>query len=176
MLLRCTFRVYPTAPQRQALARTFGCVRTVFNDAVAARARAGPAVSVDGGAGQGSDHAGEADPGAVLAGRGVDGAAPAGAARLHEVIKNQWDDSLHKQAATIIGENQAVYVEDLNVQGLARGRGAKSLHDAAFGRFLTLLESKAARTDRTCARVDRFNPRQGKQQEPDRTRLVSAGR
>ncbi|WP_051393744.1 RNA-guided endonuclease InsQ/TnpB family protein [Glycomyces arizonensis] len=37
VLLRYRFRVYPTAPQRKALARTFGCVRTVFNDAVAAR-------------------------------------------------------------------------------------------------------------------------------------------
>jgi putative transposase len=37
VLLRYTFRVYPTEPQRSALARTFGCVRTVFNDAVAAR-------------------------------------------------------------------------------------------------------------------------------------------
>jgi transposase len=37
VLLRYRFRVYPTAPQRAALARTFGCVRTVYNDAVAAR-------------------------------------------------------------------------------------------------------------------------------------------
>jgi putative transposase len=38
--LRYTYRVYPTAPQRLALARVFGCVRTVFNDAVAARRKA----------------------------------------------------------------------------------------------------------------------------------------
>jgi putative transposase len=38
--LRYSYRVYPTVPQRKALARTFGCVRTVFNDAVAARRKA----------------------------------------------------------------------------------------------------------------------------------------
>ncbi|WP_460545089.1 helix-turn-helix domain-containing protein [Glycomyces halotolerans] len=36
MHLRYSYRVYPTRPQRQALARTFGCVRVVYNDAVAA--------------------------------------------------------------------------------------------------------------------------------------------
>lgn len=38
--LRYTFRVYPTAPQRRGASRTFGCVRVVFNDAIAARERA----------------------------------------------------------------------------------------------------------------------------------------
>ncbi|MCD0446913.1 transposase [Glycomyces sp. A-F 0318] len=40
MLLRYRYRVYPTAPQRVSLARAFGCARTVFNDAVAARKHA----------------------------------------------------------------------------------------------------------------------------------------
>lgn len=38
--LRYTFRVYPTVPQRRSAARTFGCVRVVFNDVIAARERA----------------------------------------------------------------------------------------------------------------------------------------
>lgn len=37
MKLRYTFRVYPTPGQRQALARTFGCARTVYNDALRVR-------------------------------------------------------------------------------------------------------------------------------------------
>ncbi|GAB3998254.1 hypothetical protein GCM10029992_23560 [Glycomyces albus] len=40
MLLRYRYRVYPTRPQRQELARAFGCARVVYNDAVAARKRA----------------------------------------------------------------------------------------------------------------------------------------
>ena len=37
MQLRYAFRLYPNAIQRTALARTFGCARVVFNDAVRAR-------------------------------------------------------------------------------------------------------------------------------------------
>ncbi|WP_203872506.1 helix-turn-helix domain-containing protein, partial [Planomonospora parontospora] len=32
MQLRYNVRLYPTPGQRQALARAFGCARTVFND------------------------------------------------------------------------------------------------------------------------------------------------
>ena len=37
MQLRYNFRLYPTAGQRTALARTFGCARTVYNDALRIR-------------------------------------------------------------------------------------------------------------------------------------------
>ncbi|MER7196092.1 helix-turn-helix domain-containing protein, partial [Streptomyces flaveolus] len=37
MQLRYSFRVYPSASQRMALAREFGCARVVFNDALRAR-------------------------------------------------------------------------------------------------------------------------------------------
>ncbi|NUW34841.1 IS200/IS605 family element transposase accessory protein TnpB [Nonomuraea sp. SMC257] len=40
MLLRYTFRLYPTASQHVALARTFGCARTVFNDGLRMRREA----------------------------------------------------------------------------------------------------------------------------------------
>ncbi|MDH6624103.1 IS605 OrfB family transposase [Streptomyces sp. LBL] len=40
MQLRYSFRVYPDAGQRRALARAFGCARVVFNDAVRAREEA----------------------------------------------------------------------------------------------------------------------------------------
>ncbi|MBE1565331.1 RNA-guided endonuclease InsQ/TnpB family protein [Nonomuraea africana] len=37
MKLRYNYRLYPDAPQRELLARTFGCVRAVWNDALARR-------------------------------------------------------------------------------------------------------------------------------------------
>ncbi|MEU7880336.1 RNA-guided endonuclease InsQ/TnpB family protein [Microbispora bryophytorum] len=40
MQLRYNFRLYPTPGQRQALARAFGCARTVFNDGLRARQQA----------------------------------------------------------------------------------------------------------------------------------------
>ncbi|MFG3338986.1 RNA-guided endonuclease InsQ/TnpB family protein [Glycomyces sp. NPDC048151] len=79
-------------------------------------------------------------------------------ARLHEQTRNRRDDWLNKQVAAIIGENQAVHVEDLNVKGLARGHAAKSMHDQALGLFLSRLRSKARRAGRTFARVDRYLP------------------
>ena len=32
MKLRYNYRLYPDAPQRESLARLFGCVRAVWND------------------------------------------------------------------------------------------------------------------------------------------------
>ncbi|MFI1093657.1 helix-turn-helix domain-containing protein, partial [Streptomyces sp. NPDC020917] len=37
MRLRYSFRLYPGAGQRSALARAFGCARVVYNDALRAR-------------------------------------------------------------------------------------------------------------------------------------------
>ncbi|WP_219926687.1 RNA-guided endonuclease InsQ/TnpB family protein [Glycomyces artemisiae] len=79
-------------------------------------------------------------------------------AKVHEQVRNRRDDWLHKQVKTLVGESQALYVEDLNVRGLSRGRGAKSVQDAALGRFLVLLEAQAARTGRTFVKVDRWFP------------------
>ena len=39
-------------------------------------------------------------------------------------------DHLHKIALRLIRDNQAVYVEDLTISGLARTRLAKSAYDA----------------------------------------------
>jgi putative transposase len=47
---------------------------------------------------------------------------------------------------------------DARADGLAQGRHAKSVHDAAFGMFLTRLESKAARSGRTFVKIDRCFP------------------
>ncbi len=79
-------------------------------------------------------------------------------ARVHERIRDRRDDWINQQVKTIVAENQGIFVEDLSVKGLARGRASKSIHDAALGMFLVRLESKAARTGRTFARVDRCFP------------------
>lgn len=79
-------------------------------------------------------------------------------AKIHERTRNMREDWLNKQVKTLVGENQALFVEDLCVKGLSRGRAAKSVHDAAWGAFLSKLESKAARAGRNFVRVDRFFP------------------
>lgn len=81
-------------------------------------------------------------------------------ARVHARIADQRRDFIEQETTRIVRESQAVYVEDLNVKGMAtrRGRLGKSVHDQSFGAFVRTLESKCARYGRTFVRVDRWFP------------------
>ncbi|BAD56362.1 RNA-guided endonuclease InsQ/TnpB family protein [Nocardia farcinica] len=79
-------------------------------------------------------------------------------AKAHAKIRDSRADWAHKNTTALIRENQAVYVEDLAVSGLARTNLAKSVHDAAWGTFLRMLEDKAARYGRVVHKIDRWFP------------------
>jgi len=79
-------------------------------------------------------------------------------AKAHAKVRDSRLDWAHKHSTQIIRDNQAVYVEDLCVRGLARTRMAKSVHDAGWAIFTRMLEQKAHRYGRTFGRVDRFFP------------------
>jgi putative transposase len=81
-----------------------------------------------------------------------------GVAKAHAKVADTRRDWAHKQSTIIIRENQAVFVEDLCVKGLARTRLAKSVHDAGWGMFTRMLEEKAQRYGRYFGKVDRFFP------------------
>ncbi|MFD7642522.1 RNA-guided endonuclease InsQ/TnpB family protein [Kitasatospora sp. NPDC059795] len=79
-------------------------------------------------------------------------------AKAHARVADSRRDWLHKESTRLVRENQAVYLEDLNVRGLARGRLAKSVHDAGWATFRRMIEEKAARYGRTVGIVGRFEP------------------
>lgn len=79
-------------------------------------------------------------------------------AKAHARVADTRRDWAHKHSTAIVRDNQAIYVEDLCVKGLARTRLAKSVHDAGWGMFTCMVQEKAARYGRAFARVDRWLP------------------
>ena len=79
-------------------------------------------------------------------------------ARAHARVADSRRDFHHKTSTAIIRDNQAVYAEDLCVRALTRTRQAKSVHDAGWSAFVTMLEYKARKHGRVFAKVARSYP------------------
>lgn len=76
----------------------------------------------------------------------------------HRKVRETRLDAHHKLALRLVRDNQAVYVEDLAVSGLARTRLAKSVHDAGWATLVRLVEEKAARHGRQVVKIGRWFP------------------
>ena len=80
-------------------------------------------------------------------------------AKLYEKVKNQRDDFLHKLSKKLIGDNQAVIVEDLGVKELLeKGNLSRQIADASWRRFISFLEYKAKWYGRILIKVNRYFP------------------
>jgi putative transposase len=79
-------------------------------------------------------------------------------ARHHARVADARHEFHHQLSTRLMCENQAVAVEDLAVKALARTRLAKSVHDAGWSAFVTMLEYKAAKFGRTLIKIGRFEP------------------
>ena len=80
-------------------------------------------------------------------------------ARLHEKISNTRADYLHKCSISLIRRYDIICVEDLNVKGLMRNHHlAKSISDASWGTFVSMLSYKAEWNDKKVVKIDRFYP------------------
>lgn len=77
----------------------------------------------------------------------------------HGEVARARRDFHHKLALTLVRENQAVYVEDLNILGMVRNRRlARAISDAGWGQFVRLVEEKAERYGRAVVKVSRWFP------------------
>jgi putative transposase len=79
-------------------------------------------------------------------------------ARAHARVADARREFHHRLSTALIRENQAVAVEDLAVNGLARTQLAKSVHDAGWSAFVRMLEYKARLYGRKFYRIGRFEP------------------
>ena len=80
-------------------------------------------------------------------------------ARIHARIADQRRDFLHKLSTTLIRENQAIYLEDLNVRGMMQNHTlARAIGSASWSEFVRQIEYKAVLYGRTVVRVGRFEP------------------
>ena len=79
--------------------------------------------------------------------------------KAHEKVGAKRLDFLHKLSTQFIRENQTVVLENLNVSGMLKNRRlAKSISDAGWRMFRTLLEYKAGRYGREVRVISRWEP------------------
>lgn len=76
-------------------------------------------------------------------------------ARIHQRIGRKRQDFHYNTAHKLVKEFDLIAVEDLNIKGLAKSRLSKSILDAAWGKFITILEAVAVKRG---VRVVKVNP------------------
>ena len=81
-------------------------------------------------------------------------------ARLHEHIHNMRRDHAFKLANELVCRFDVIYLEDLNVKGLARSRVARGIQDQAWGSFVRILTDKAEEAGRSVIALDPHNTSQ----------------
>lgn len=80
-------------------------------------------------------------------------------AKIYEKISNCRADKQHKVALDLIRKYDIICLEDLNIKGMVKNhRLAKSISDASWGQFVSILAYKAEQNDKQVVRIDRFYP------------------
>ncbi len=75
-------------------------------------------------------------------------------ARVHVHVANQRRDFQYKTAHALVQEYGLIAIEDLNIKGLAGSMLAKSVHDAGWSQFISILSGKAECAGRMLVKVN----------------------
>lgn len=80
-------------------------------------------------------------------------------ALLYEQISNQRKDFLQKLTTRIVGENQAIAIESLNIKGMMRNHHlAQAISDVSWSKFFRQIEYKCDWTGKNMLQIGRFEP------------------
>jgi putative transposase len=77
-------------------------------------------------------------------------------ARAHAKVKQARQYALHDLTTRLTKEFDLIFIEDLNVKALSRGRNARSINDAAFGEIRRQLTYKSEWRSKILIEVDRW--------------------
>jgi putative transposase len=75
-------------------------------------------------------------------------------AKQHKKVADKRRDFHFKTANSLLENHEVIAHEDLNIKGLSRTRLAKSVHDAGWGQFLSILGDKAEKAGRLTIAVN----------------------
>ena len=80
-------------------------------------------------------------------------------AKLHEHIKNQREDYLHKASTKIVRSSDTICLEDLNIKGMMQNEKlALAIGEVGWHKFKTMLEYKAEWYGKNILYIGRFQP------------------
>jgi putative transposase len=79
-------------------------------------------------------------------------------ARQHAKVADSRRDFHHQLSTRLVREHQAVIIETLNIAALGRSNLAKSVADAGWGQFTSMLAYKATMGGRMLVKVDQWYP------------------
>jgi putative transposase len=77
-------------------------------------------------------------------------------ARAHAKVRQARQYALHDLTTRLTQNHDLIFIEDLNVKALSRGRNARSIQDASFGEIRRQLTYKSEWRDKILIAVDRW--------------------